>query len=148
LNEAVRRHPASTLINAAFAPQEHAVLALRRGQPGRAIAALQPALIYQSRTFDTACILGRAHLAAGDGPRARAAFQTILDHQGWYPESPLYALARLGYARALVIEHDLPAAHVAYERFLGAWKSADPDAPLLRAARREYARLGQGLKLQ
>jgi DNA-binding winged helix-turn-helix (wHTH) protein/tetratricopeptide (TPR) repeat protein len=141
LNDEVRRRPASTLINAAFAPQERAVLALRRGRPTQAIAALQPALGYESRTFDTPYLLGRACLAAGDGPRARAAFQMILDHQGWYPESPLYALARLGLARALAMEHDIPAARLAYESFLAAWKDADPDAPLLAAARSEHAHL-------
>ncbi len=141
LNEEVRRLPASTLINAAFAPQERAVLALRRGRPAQAIAALQPALSYESRTFDTPYMLGRAYLAAGDGPRARAAFQTIIDHQGWYPESPLYALAKLGFARALAMEHDIPAARLAYDSFLTAWMAADPDAPLLEAARNERARL-------
>jgi hypothetical protein len=65
----------------------------------------------------------------------------IIDHQGWYPESPLYALARLGLARALAMEHDIPAARLAYESFLTAWKAADPDAPLLEAARTERARL-------
>ncbi len=141
LDDEVRRLPAGTLINAAFAPQERAVLALRRGRPAQAIAALKPALSYESRTFDTPYMLGRAYLAAGDGPHARAAFQMILDHQGWYPESPLYPLARLGLARALAIEHDIPAARLAYESFLAAWKAADRDAPLLWAARNEYAHL-------
>ena len=140
------RYPTGTLIAVDFAPEIKAALALRQGRPLEAVAALQPALPYESRTFDIPYLLGRAYLAAGDGDRARAAFQLILDHQGWYPESPLYALAELGLARASVVRGDLPAATKAYREFLVIWRAADADLKTLTLARTEYSRIARSAK--
>jgi tetratricopeptide (TPR) repeat protein len=141
LADQIRRYPEGTLINSDFGPEVRAAMALRRHDPAAAINALRVAIPYQSRTFDIPYVLARAYLAAGDGARAQAAFQLIIDHQGWYPESPLYALAKLGKARALAMRHEAGAARLAYQDFLSTWASADPDAPLLKAARAEYAKL-------
>jgi cytochrome c-type biogenesis protein CcmH/NrfG len=65
----------------------------------------------------------------------------ILDHPGWDPVSPLYALARLGLARADHLNGDFAAARRDYQAFLDDWKEADPDVPILQAARAEHARL-------
>ena len=134
-------HPQGTLIQNDFAPEVHAALALRRGDPAGAIVALEPAIPYQSRTFDIPYVLGRAYLAAGDGAKAAASFKLIRDHQGWYPESPLYALSQLQLARALVRSGDKSGARFNYREFLDSWRSADSDAPLLLQARAELAEL-------
>jgi tetratricopeptide (TPR) repeat protein len=141
LAEALRQNPRATLLNAMYAPEVRAALALRRGKPLDAVAALRPALPYQSRDFDVSYLLGSAWLAAADGPHAAAAFRTILDHPGWDPVSPLFSLARLGLARAERLNGDLAAARRDYQAFLSDWKDADPGVPILEAARAEYARL-------
>ena len=51
------------------------------------------------------------------------------------------ALARLQLARALALSGDTVKARSAYNDILTLWKNADPDIPLLQAARAEYARL-------
>lgn len=135
------RYSHGTIEAGDFGPEVRAALALRGGDAGAAVAALQPALRYQSRTFDIAYVLGRSALARGDGARARGAFQTILDHQGWYPESPLYALAQLGLARSDLLVDDAGGARRAYAAFLAGWADADTDQPLLAAAKRELAGL-------
>ena len=139
LARSLRLGPDDTLLNNVYAPQARAVLALRRAQPQAAIAALQSALPYESCDFDVPYLLGSAFLAAGDGARAALEFQKILDHQGWEATSPRYPLARLGLARALRLRRDLVASRREYEAFLATWKNADPDVPILRAAKAEYA---------
>jgi eukaryotic-like serine/threonine-protein kinase len=54
---------------------------------------------------------------------------------------PIGALARLGLGRAYVLQGDTPKAKCAYESFLTLWKDADPDIPILRRAKAEYAKL-------
>ena len=51
------------------------------------------------------------------------------------------AMARLQLARALALLGDLVKAKGAYDDLLTLWKNADPDIPVLKQARAEYARL-------
>ncbi len=53
----------------------------------------------------------------------------------------LGALARLGLARAYALRGDNSRARAAYEEFFGLWKDADPDIPILKRAKAEYAKL-------
>ena len=58
------------------------------------------------------------------------------------PEVPAaYPLAHLGLARAAAVTGDLATGRKAYEDFFKLWKDADPDLPILIAAKQEYARL-------
>jgi eukaryotic-like serine/threonine-protein kinase len=96
-------------------------------------------------------IRGKAYLAAGQGTQAAAEFQKILDHSGIVWNCWTGALAHLGVARANALESrtsqgaDADAARVralaAYKDFLTLWKDADPDIPILKQAKAEYARL-------
>jgi hypothetical protein len=61
-----------------------------------------------------------------DSP-SEAAGVLVGDHRGRNPTSPLYALARLGLARALVLEGDTSNARIAYQDFFALWKDADPE---------------------
>ena len=136
-----RKTPQNTLLVDVYAAEEHAAQALRRGQPAAAIAALQPAAPYALRTLDVPYLLGRVYLAAGDGARAAAEFQLILDHRGVEPVSEYYQLAHLGLARSLRLQGDAAGARRAYEAFFRDWRDADPGMPLLAAAKAEYAGL-------
>jgi len=83
---------------------------------------------------------GLAGLRAHKGAEAAAEFQKILDHKGrnW---GPLYSLAYLGLARAEALAGDAATAKSSYQDFFAVWKDADPDIPILIAARKEYAAL-------
>jgi eukaryotic-like serine/threonine-protein kinase len=55
--------------------------------------------------------------------------------------NPLFALAHLGLARAYAMQGDTAKAKAAHQDFLTLWKDADPDIPILIAAKAEYAKL-------
>jgi len=54
---------------------------------------------------------------------------------------PWGALAPLGLARAYALQGDSAKARTAYQDFLTLWKDADPDVPILKQAKAEYAKL-------
>jgi hypothetical protein len=76
-----------------------------------------------------------------DGNRAAAEFQKFIDHRGLVVNFPWGALARLGLARAYALQGDTAKARAAYQSFLTLWKDADPDVPILKEAKAEYAKL-------
>jgi hypothetical protein len=88
---------------------------------------------------------------AGQGAAAAAEFQKILDHSGIVWNCWTGALAHLGVARASALQAmttqgaDADAARVralaAYKEVLTLWKDADPDIPILKQAKAEYAKL-------
>ena len=84
---------------------------------------------------------GEAYLAAHQGHEAVAEFQKILDHRGIVLNEPIGALAHLQLGRAYALQGDTPKARAAYQDFLGLWKDADPDIPVLQRANAEYAKL-------
>ncbi len=72
---------------------------------------------------------------------AVAEFQKILDHRGVVLNEAIVPLAHLGLARAYALQGDTSEAHAAYNDFLTLWKDADPDIPILKQAKAEYAKL-------
>ncbi len=104
-----------------------------------------------ARTVDVQCLLwtalypvfvrGQAYLAANQGSEAAAEFQKILDHRGIVLNEPIGALGHLQIGRAYAMQGDTAKAKAAYQDFLTLWKDADPDIPVLIAAKAEYAKL-------
>ena len=86
-------------------------------------------------------VRGEAYLAARQGSEAAAEFKKILDHPGIVLNQPIGALAHLGLARAYVLQGDTAKAKAAYRDFLTLWKDADPEIPIYKQAKAEYARL-------
>jgi eukaryotic-like serine/threonine-protein kinase len=84
---------------------------------------------------------GRAYLSTRRGSEAGAEFQGILNHAGIVENEPIGALARLQLGRAYVLQGDTAKARAAYQDFLTLWKDADPDIPILKQAKAEYAKL-------
>jgi hypothetical protein len=72
---------------------------------------------------------------------ATVEFQKLLDHQGIVRNFVTRALAQLELARAYAIANDTTNATAAYQAFFASWKDADPDIPILIAAKSEYAKL-------
>jgi hypothetical protein len=91
--------------------------------------------------FQTLYLRGEAFLAGGSGGEAAGEFQKIIDHRGLLPTTPTWSLAHLGLARARKLAGDASGSRKAYQDFLALWKDADPDIPILKEAKAEYARL-------
>jgi len=155
-----KRFPLNTQMQSLWLPVIQARLALNRKNPAQAISDLEAAapiefggilFINNASCLYHTYIRGEAYLAAGQGKEANDEFQKILDHSGIVWNCWTGALARLGIARANALEAktsqgaDADAARVralhAYKDFLTLWKDADPDIPILKQAKAEYANL-------
>jgi eukaryotic-like serine/threonine-protein kinase len=155
-----KRFPLDTQMQSLWLPAIRAQLALDRKNPASALNALQAALPIELGSIayvnNISClyhvyIRGEAYLAAGQGRDAATEFQKILDHSGIVWNCWTGALAHLGLARADALQSrtsqgaDADAARVralaAYKDFLTLWKDADPDIPILKQAKAEYAKL-------
>lgn len=74
-------------------------------------------------------------------PKRVRKFQKLVDHNALVANFPLGALARLQFGRAYAMAGDTAKVRVAYHDFLTLWKDADPDIPILKEAKAEYAKL-------
>ena len=139
-----KRFPVDTIVKFNYLPTLHAQLALNRNDSSKAIEALQAAAPYELGTgayLYPVYVRGEAYLTAHQGSEAAAEFQKILDHRGVVGNSPIGALAHLQLGRAYAMQGDTAKAKAAYQDFLTLWKDADPDIPILKQARAEYAKL-------
>jgi len=146
--DSAKENPTDTVLNNAQLAVARAALELQRKQPARAVEALEPARRYELAGGPTAPVdfwplylRGEAYLDLHDPAKALIEYQKIADHRGLNPTSPLYVLARLGTARAYGQQRDSNKARTAYQDFFAFWKDADPDIPLLKQAKIEYAKL-------
>ncbi len=154
-----KRFPLYTQMQSLWLPAIQAQLALDRKNPAAAVTALhadsaielgQIQFVINISCLYPVYVRGEAFLAAGQG-NAAAEFQKILDHSGIVWNCWTGALAHLGVARANALQSrtsqgaDADAARVralaAYKDFLTLWKDADPDIPILKEAKAEYAKL-------
>jgi eukaryotic-like serine/threonine-protein kinase len=140
--------PLDTLVQRNWLPTIRAAVALERKDPNRAIELLKvTSTIELSGPTSLPIFLcpvylrGEAYLMLHDGSRAAAEFQKFIDHRGVVMNFPWGALARLGLARAHAMEGDTAKARASYQDFLTLWKDADPDIPILKQAKTEYAKL-------
>jgi predicted Zn-dependent protease len=140
--------PLDTLVQTYWLPTIRAGVALERKNPNRAIELLKAAsTIELSEPTNLAMSLcpvylrGEAYLMLHDGNRAAAEFQKFIDHRGLVVNFPWGALAQLGLARAYALQGDMAKARAAYQDFLALWKDADPDIPILKQAKAEYAKV-------
>jgi eukaryotic-like serine/threonine-protein kinase len=136
-----------------YLPTIHAQLALSHNNSSQSIEALQATAPYELGTEAAAgggafmpalhpvYVRGEAYLATHRGHEAAAEFQKILDHRGIVLNEPIGALAHLQIGRAYAMQGDTAKAKAAYQDFLTLWKDADPDIPILIAAKAEYAKL-------
>jgi hypothetical protein len=150
-----RRFPEDTKVRFTFTPTLHALLALNHNEPSKAVELLQTAIPYEDGIVSSggseqlygagnlypAYVRGEAYLTAHQGREAAVEFQKILDHRGIVISDPIGALAHLQLGRAYVLTADKDKACIAYKDFLTFWKDADPDIPILKKAKAEYAKL-------
>ncbi len=142
-----KSEPTNTYLKVYWFPVIEASIAMAQQAPDRAIVALEPALPYElggpppGTSMYPAYIRGLAYLAQKNGPAAAAEFQKFLDHPGIVQNFLLGSLAHLQLARAYAVSGNTAKAKAAYQDFLTLWKDADPDIPILKDAKAEYARL-------
>ena len=154
------RYPLDNQMQSLWLPAIRAQLALNRKNAGDAVNFLQVASNIElgqiTFTNNLSCLYnvylrGEAYLAAGQSNAAAGEFQKVVDHNGLVWNCWPGALARLGLARANALQArssqgaDADAARVralaAYKDFLDLWKDADPEIPILKQAKAEYAKL-------
>jgi serine/threonine protein kinase/tetratricopeptide (TPR) repeat protein len=141
-----KRFPEDTIVQFEYLPMIHAAAALQSGSATKALEALAPATPYEfgsmgGITLYPVYLRGEAYVAAHQGTAAAAEFQKIVDRPGIHPTFAEHSLAKLGLGRAYVMTGDAAKARAAYQDFLALWKGADPDIPILKEAKAEYAKL-------
>ncbi len=151
VTDLVKRFPEDTLVQSIYLPTIRGQQALLRHDSAKAISELQagaPFELGQPNTGSTISVAlypinvrAEAYLAAKQGKEAAAEYQKILDHSGVVVNGPIGALAHVGLGRAYAIAGDSAKAKIAYQDFLALWKDADPDIPILKEAKSEYASL-------
>jgi eukaryotic-like serine/threonine-protein kinase len=147
--ELEKNYESDTVLKVYWLPTIKAAMELNANNSTQAVVFLEAAAPYelgepsqlQVGTMYPVYIRGQAQLMAHNGAAAATEFQKFLDHRGITLNFPLGALAHLGLARAYALQGDTPKAKAAYQDFLALWKDADPDIPILIAAKSEYAKL-------
>jgi len=138
-------HPLDTLVQQYSLPSIRAAIELSQHRPANALGELQR--VNACKSYDeTSCsfpiyLRGQAHLMARQAPNAAADFQKILDNPGLTITFVTGALAHLQLGRAQAMMGDKTAARNSYRDFLTLWKDADPDIPVYKQAKAEYAKL-------
>jgi tetratricopeptide (TPR) repeat protein len=149
IEDLTKRFPEDTVVQTRYLPMARSALALNSGNAQAALDALTAAAPYElghtNEDFTFALypiyFRGQAYLMAKNGAAAAGEFQKILDHAGIVGNEPIGALAHLGLGRAYALSGDSAKAKTAYQDFFALWKTADPDVPILKEAKAEYAKL-------
>ena len=147
IDELARKYPTDTLLNSVWLPVTRASIQLQANQPGEAVDTLEAAAPYElgsppgGATYWPMYIRAEAYLRLHNGAKAATEYRKILDRRGIDPTNFLYPLARLGSGRAYALQGDKTKAREAYQDFFAMWKDADPDVPILKEAKAEYAKL-------
>jgi tetratricopeptide (TPR) repeat protein len=147
-----KRFPEDTFVKFTYAPVLRSLAELRRGKPADTVERLQTTLRYELAAnglngrhclggLHSAYLRGEAFIAMRRYTEAAAEFQKILDHRGLVGLDPIGALAHLQLGRVFALSGDKAKAKSAYAGFLTLWKDADPDIPILKQAKAEYAKL-------
>jgi serine/threonine protein kinase/tetratricopeptide (TPR) repeat protein len=147
-------YPEDTSVQFSYLPALRALEALNQGDPAKALQMTQAAAPYDLAVPGTAFftgsffgalypvyVRGLTYSRMGRHREAAAEFRKILDHPGMVLNDPIGPMARLQLGRAIALSGDRTKAKTAYQDFLTLWKDADPDIPILKQAKAEYAKL-------
>ena len=145
-----KRYPSNTTLRLYWLPSVNAANELNKGNSSQSLAFLEAAAPYELGnppplpnlgTLYPAYLRGQAYLLARNGTAAAAEFQKLLDHRGIVVNCVTGALAHLQLGRAYAMAGDTAKAKAAYQDFLTLWQNADPDIPILKEAKADYAKL-------
>jgi tetratricopeptide (TPR) repeat protein len=140
--DVARKRADDTIVQAVFVPLVQAAAALSSSGNGvKAIETLKTASQYDKSSTAVLYVRGLSYLQAGKAEEAAREFQRILALHTFAPADPLMSLAHLGLGRAYIQSGDASKSRTAYQDFFALWKNADPDVPILKEAKAEYAKL-------
>jgi eukaryotic-like serine/threonine-protein kinase len=145
--ELEKAYPANTLLKLYWLPLINAAMKIGKDDPSQAVVDLEAAAPYELGQAGVvgniypAYVRGQAYLHAHNGTAAAAEFQKLLDHRGIVLNFVTGALVHLQVGRAYAMAGDTAKAKAAYQDFFNIWKDADPDIPVLKEAKAEYAKL-------
>ncbi len=147
VGELEKNYPSETVLKVYWLPAIKAAIELNANNAAQSLVYLEAAAPYelggppqfQLGTLYPAYVRGQAQLMVHNGTAAAAEFQKLLDHRGIVVNFVTGALVHLGLARAYAMQGDTAKAKSAYQDFLTLWKDADPDIPILKQAKAEYA---------
>ena len=137
----------NTMLKFYSLPTIDAAIEISNKNPSQAVLDLEATMPYElggTLTFPLlypAWIRGQAYLAAHNGTAAAVEFKKLIDHPGIVLNQPIASLAHLQLGRAYALAGDASQAKAAYQDFFILWKDADPDIPILIAAKAEFAKL-------
>jgi serine/threonine protein kinase/tetratricopeptide (TPR) repeat protein len=141
-----RKYPVDTVMQGFVIPTIRALNALSRSDTPKAIATLQTILPSELASvnpsnLEPTYVRGLAYLKLRKGNEAATEFQKIIDHPGNITNFVTAALVHLQLARTETLRGNLEQARREYQDFLALWKDADPDIPIYKQAKAEYAKL-------
>lgn len=147
-----KQFPEDSTVRFNYLPTLRALVAINRAEPQKAVELLQVAAPHELGIPNSAIsglfgalypiyVRGQAYLVSNRPAEASAEFQKILDHRGIVVSDPIGALAPLQIGRAYAVAGDKAKAKEPYQKFLASWKDGDPDIPVLKRAKAEYAEL-------
>jgi tRNA A-37 threonylcarbamoyl transferase component Bud32 len=148
-DELARTHPSDTILNFYWLPTIRAAAELDQNHPAQAIDMLQAASSFELSapsplgpgTLYPVYVRGEAYLRLGQPDKAALEFLKFSDHSGCLMNFLLGSLAHLQLGRSFALAGDKAKARAAYQDFFTLWQDADPDIPILVAAKSEYAKL-------
>lgn len=140
-SEGAKMRPDDTFAQTVFLPFAQAIVAFNGGNAKKTIELMTPALPYDKANTGDAYLRGLAYLKMGQGNEAAQEFQKILALRNFAPADLMMPLAHLGLGRAYALSGDTAKSRAAYQDLFAAWKDADPDLPVLKEAKAEYAKL-------
>jgi hypothetical protein len=145
-------HPLDTLAQKFWLPAAWALIDLQKNDSAQAIQRLeanrllelaQPGADEPFGNMYPTYVRGLVYLKANQGENAAREFQKIIDHRGLVLNFIIGSLAHVQLARAQMMMGDTEAARKSFQDFLTLWKDADPDIPIYKQAKAEYAKLSK-----
>jgi len=149
-DELKKSYPTNTGLKLFWLPTIDAAIDLSRGNASQALMELEATAPYElgypgpmqtAGTLYPAYVRGQAYLLAHNGVSAADEFRKVLDQRSIVMNVVTGVLAHLQLGRAYAMAGDTTKAKVVYQDFLTLWKDADPDIPILKEAKAEYAKL-------
>jgi serine/threonine protein kinase/tetratricopeptide (TPR) repeat protein len=139
-NQWAHKYPENAPLQGVFLPNVQAAAALSTGDGAKAVEFLRPAAPYDNGFTITLYLRGVGYEKTKQWADAEHQFQRILALQTYAPADPLLSLAHLELGRSYAAAGDAAKSKAEYQNFLALWKDADPELPILKQAKTEYAK--------
>lgn len=145
-NQIEREHPNDTIAINVWVPEARAIAALwpanaAKADPAKAIDLLNTAAVYAPDDAGIPYARALAYEKAGRYAEAQQDLEKVMTIRSHSGPNVVFPAAQLELGRVYQKEGDIAKSRIAYQNFLAVWKDADPNVPMLREAKAEYAKL-------